>query len=196
MGTGSALLARAMGLNLKCIEEGANFRVGPVLGPDELAANNAFSVDDVGFRPHVGVVELGGRLGGVAHRDQVHVAAGDEAGVGVGIFVDADGQDDEIGPVVVKLEKRWQFNHAGLAPRCPEVEQHNLAAIAGKVDGGGAVGDGEIRGGFAGLGGMSAAVAGADEGQRQGENQVEGTRKPHILIIRSDGAETKGLKGR
>jgi hypothetical protein len=53
---------------------------------------------------------------------------------------------------------------------------------------GGAVGDGEIGGDFAGLRGMGSAVAGGDEGQREDENESEKTREPHILIIRSDRA--------
>jgi len=43
------------------------------------------------------------------------------------VFVDADGQNGEIGLVVVELEKRGQFHDAGHAPRGPEVEQHHRA---------------------------------------------------------------------
>jgi hypothetical protein len=40
---------------------------------------------------------------------------------------------------VVKLEERWQFDHAGLTPGGPEVEQHYLASIPGQVHGARAV---------------------------------------------------------
>jgi hypothetical protein len=174
------------------LEEGADFWAGPVLGADELAADYAFAVDDVGFRPHVGVEEICGGLLGVADGDEVDVAAKQEAGVGVGVLVDADGEDGEAGLVVVEFEKRWQFDDAGLAPSGPEVEQDDLAAITGEVDGGCAVGYGEIGGGLAGLGGMGAAVAGGDKGQREKEKDGEESREPHILIIRSGRAGTKG----
>ena len=177
---------------LKRLEEGANLWVRPVLRADILAADDAFAVDDVGFRPHVGVVELGGRLVGVADGDQVYVAAGDDMGVGVGVFVDADSEDDEVGLFTVELEQRWQFDDAWLAPGCPEVEQHDLAAIVGKVDSAGAVGDGEIGGDFTCLCRMGSAVAGGYKGQREEDKDGEATREAHVLIIRSDRAGTKG----
>jgi len=46
-----------------------------------------------------------GGLVGVAHSDQIDVTAGNEAGVGVGVFVDADGEDGESGFVVMELKQ-------------------------------------------------------------------------------------------
>jgi hypothetical protein len=60
------------------------------------------------------------------------------------------------------------------------------------VDGGGSVGDGEIGCGLIGLRWMGAAVAGGHKGQREEYKIDERTREPHILIIRSDRARTKG----
>ena len=37
--------------------------------------------------------ELGGGLVGIAHGDEVDVVAGEEAGIGIGVFVDADGRE-------------------------------------------------------------------------------------------------------
>jgi len=177
---------------LEALEKGADFGIGPVLGTDELAADDALAVDDVGFRPHVRVEELGGSFIRVADGDQVNAAPGDEVAVGVGVFVDADGQDGEVGLVVVQIEQGGQLHHARLAPGSPEVEQDDLAPVVGEVNGGRAIGDGEVRGRVAGLAGMRTAVAGRQQGQRQEENGDEETREPHILIIRSKRPGRKG----
>ena len=108
------------------------------------------------------------------------MAAGEKAAVGVRIFVDADGQDGQVGLLVVQFEQRGHLLHAGRAPGRPEVEQHHLAAIAGQMDRGRAVGDGEIRGRLAGLGRMRAAVAARRKRQRQQQSERENPREPHI----------------
>jgi len=115
--------------------------------------------------------DSGSTLVGVADGDQVHVAADEEAFVFVFIFVDADGKDGEIGLIAVEFEERGQFQDARFALTPPEVEQDNPAAVAGQMDGGCAVGDGEIGGCLAGLGGMRAAVATGDEGHRQKQGE-------------------------
>ena len=89
------------------------------------------TVDDIGLRPSFGAVELCSGLAGVANRGQVHMASDDEVRIGIGIFVDADGEDDQIGLIVVQIKQRWQFHKAGLAPSGPEVEQHNFAPVVG-----------------------------------------------------------------
>ena len=50
--------------------------------------------------------------------------------VGVGIIVDADGEDGQVGHVVVKLEQRGISSMQGAHSTPPEVEQDDLAAIA------------------------------------------------------------------
>src|ERR1019366_9692924 len=90
--------------SLKSAEERANLRIGPVLSANVLAPNNAFAVDDVGLRPHVRMKELGGRLSGITYCDQVHVAPSNEVCVGIRVFVDAYGQDNEIGLGAMQLE--------------------------------------------------------------------------------------------
>ena len=64
MGIETGALVRTFATTLKCLEEGANLGVGPVLCADVLAADNALAIDHVGLRPHVRVEELGGRLAG------------------------------------------------------------------------------------------------------------------------------------
>ena len=112
--------------------------------------------------------ELGCRLVGVADGDEVDVAAGDEGGVGIGILIDADGEDDEVGI------GRGGAGAEKAVPRCRAAHQvaqklssDDFAAVVGEMDGAGAVGDGEVWGGLAGLCGMGAAVAGGDQSQRE-----------------------------
>ncbi len=180
------------GLKLKALEVGAYLGGGPVLRADELAPDNALAVDNVGLGPLLSMIEFGRALGGVADGDQVDVAAEEEAAVGVGIFVDADGKDGQIGLLAVEFEEGGQFHDARLAPGGPEVEQHNLASIVGQMNGRGSVGDSEVRGYLTGLGGMCAAVACGHQGQRKEQREWNESRKPHILIIRSERANRHG----
>jgi len=145
--------------HLEGFEEAANFGVGPVLGSNELAANDTLTVDHVSLRPHLGTEELGDRLFWIADGDQVEVATVDKSSVFVWILVDADADHCQVGPVVVELEERRRLLDAGSAPGSPKIQQDHFAAIVGQVDGGASVRDGEIgcRGGE--LGRMSAAVA-------------------------------------
>ena len=87
---------------------------------------------------------------------------------------------------MVKLEQGRQLDNARLTPCGPKVEQNDLSAIAGEVYGACAVRDREVGGYFACLCGMRAAIARREQGERQEEEQGEATRKPHILIIRSE----------
>lgn len=155
------------GQGLEVLEVGADLGVGPVGGANEFAADDAFAVDGVGLGPHIGVEEIGGGLVGIAHGDEIDVAVADEAGVGVGVLVNADGENDEVWIVAVELEKRGDFFNAGSAPGGPEVEQYDFAAIAGEMDRSAAVGDGEVGCDFAGLRGMGSAVAAGDENSRE-----------------------------
>jgi hypothetical protein len=93
-----------------------------------------------------------------------------KAGVCVGILVDADGKDDQVGLVVVKIEERWQLDDAGLAPGGPEVEQDHPAPVARQVNGGGAVGDGEV-------GSASLPVWAGWAPRLQADNSASGSRK-------------------
>jgi hypothetical protein len=121
--------------HLKAVEIADNLGAGPLLGAHELAANDSLAVNDIGFRPHIRVKEIRRRLRGIADSDQVDVMANDKGRVGGGIVVDADGKNDEIGILMMKREERRQFLDARRAPAGPEVEQDNLAAIAGQVNG-------------------------------------------------------------
>jgi len=126
------------------------------------------AINDIGFRPHVGVEEPGGRLRGVEGGDEVDVMANEEGGVSLGVRVNADGENGDAGHVVVKLEERGQFLEAGLAPGGPEIDQDDLSAIIREVDGAGSVAYGEVGCGDVELCGMCAAVASREQGDGKG----------------------------
>ncbi len=80
------------------------------------------------------MVKLGGLLGGVADGDQVYMVAEEEAAVGAGVFVDADGYYGQAGQVMMQIKQRRRFFHTGPTPGGPEVEQHHLASVAGQMN--------------------------------------------------------------
>jgi len=178
---------------LKTLQVGADFWAGPVLCADELAPDDALAIDDIGLWPHGGVEKIGCSLVRVANGDQVNMTADEKAIVSAWVFVGADSQNDEIGLSVVEFEQRWHLQNAGLAPCCPEVEQHHVAAIGGKMNRRCSVRNSEVRGYAAGLRGMHAAIAGGHEAQRQKKEEDKEATKSHILIIRSKIARMEGL---
>ena len=155
---------------LQGFEEAADFGVGPVLVADKFAADDAFAVDYVGFRPHFGTEELGDRLIGIANGDEVEMAANDEALVFVWIFVDADGDHGQVGSVMVELDQGRCFLNTGAALTPPKIKQNHFAPVVGQMDGGASVGDGKVgrRGGE--LGGVGAAVAGGEQAEWQSDD--------------------------
>jgi hypothetical protein len=120
---------------LQAVEIGADLRIRPVRISNQLAANDALAVDDVGLRPSLGTIELGGRLVGVAHGSQVDVVAGDEAVVFVFVLIDADSEDGQVWTFVMEFDQSWHFLNARNALGPPEVEQDNLPPVAGQMNG-------------------------------------------------------------
>ncbi len=136
--------------------------------------------------------ELGDSLLGIANGNQVHMAMVDEALVFVRVFVNAYGYDGQVGAVVMELEKRRCFLNAGSTPCGPKIKQDHFAAIVGQVDGCASVGDGEVRRRGGELGGVGTAIARGEQGERQGQDEGEETRRPHTSIIRSESPQRKG----
>ena len=83
----------------------------------------------------------------------------DKSRISGAIVVDADGENGETGLLVVEREERGHLLDAGSAPRCPEIEQNDLATVTRQMNRGCAVGDGEVGSRPAGLRGMRTAVA-------------------------------------
>jgi hypothetical protein len=188
---GAAVLRSAIALvQLEALEEGANFGVGPVGVADDLAANDAGAVDDVSLGPSIGVIELGGCLTGIADGGEIDVEASEETHISVGIFVDADGENGEVGTLMVKFNECGSLLNARAAPTGPEVEQDDLSPIVGQVDGVNAVSHGEVGCNLADLRRLGAAIATREGKQRQSRQRQQAWERkqsggPHIPIILS-----------
>jgi len=111
--------------------------------------------------------------------------AGKKAAIGAGVFVDADGEDGDVGAVVMELHEGWGFPNAGRALAPPEIQKYDFAAIVGKMDGVFAIAHCEIGGNAVGICRCCSAVAGSCAGEQQQRAEDDETRKAHILIIRS-----------
>jgi len=154
---------------LKALQIASDLGVRPVGGSDEFATNDALAIDEIGLRPHVRVEEVGRGLMGIAHSDQVNMAIADEAGILIWVFVDADGEDGEIGIIVVQLEQGRKLFDARSTLTPPEVQQHYFAAIVRQMDGSKAIRNIEIGSRPTGLCGMGTAVTAGNEGQSHEE---------------------------
>lgn len=164
-------LSRAQAAALLQVREVAgDLRAGPVLRVDELAAENAVLVDDVGFGDLGGTVELVDAAVGVADGGDLDVVIGEEAAVDVVGLVHGDADDGEVGHLFMKIEEAGQLLHAGGAPGGPKIEDDGVAAEFGEIEGLFAIRDGELGSGFRERLWMIAAVAAESEGrQRKGE---------------------------
>ena len=178
---------RDWGIALEVGDILADFGVRPVLCADELAPYDALPINEVGFGPHIGVVERRHTLIWIAHGDQIDVALLNEALVVTGVFVDADGEDNEVRVVVVQPEERWQLGDAGAALAPPEIEKHDFSAVIGQIDGGAAVADFEVGCKLTGLLGMVATIAAGQGHKSSKSNQRKPASKPHTPIIRTYG---------
>jgi glycosyltransferase involved in cell wall biosynthesis len=143
------------------------------------------------------MVQPRGRLRRVAHRDHVDMMANQKSRIGVGVLVDADPDDRQIGEVVVQVFEPRSFLNAGGAPARPKIEHHHFAAVAGQVHQVSTVADGEIGGNLADLFGICSAVAaGQKRHGHQGKGNQPGNQEQtgagHLLIIRSGRAGVKG----
>jgi hypothetical protein len=154
-----------------------DFGGGPVLGADEFAANDAVAVDDVGFGGAGGVEGSVGALGEVENGDDPgDVVIHDVLAVGVGVGVEADGEDDNVGHAALEVNEGGELFETGRAPAGPEIENDDFALglVLTEADGLRAVADDDGGGAFADLSGMAGAVAALEQGTGY---RVQGTEK-------------------
>ena len=136
-----------------------DFRTGPVLRADEFAPDNAMLVDDIGFRPLVRAVEVGGAVLRVVDAEQADFVLDQVVLVGLPVLVHADGQHLHLGQLLLHGGERGQFSDTRQTRGSPEVKNHNLPAIIGQMDAARSVRYCEVRGHAAGLPGMATAIA-------------------------------------
>lgn len=82
-----------------------------------------------------------------------------EARIAGRIRVNANGENRQVGVIVVELEQGRQLLDARRALAPPEIQQNDFAPIAGQMNGCGSVGDGEIWRWLVCLGRMRASIA-------------------------------------
>jgi hypothetical protein len=96
--------------------------------------------------------------------------------VGVGVGVEADGEDDDVGHAALEFDERGEFFETGRAPAGPEIEDDDfaLALVLAEAHGLRAVANDDGGGAFADLGGVAGAVAAQE---REIEDRRQETEK-------------------
>ena len=100
--------------------------------------------------------------------------------VSIGVGIEADGEDDDVGHAALEFYKVGELFDAGRTPAGPEVEDDGFASVIAEADGLRAVVDDNFGGLFANLGGAAAAVAGkqaAGNRQQAAETQDAGKQR-------------------
>jgi hypothetical protein len=165
------MVVRRSRIPLETFQVAANLGVRPVGRSDEFPADHTVAVNGIGFGPHVRVEKVGCALARIADSNQVDMAIADEAGIRIGIVVDAYREDHDVGILMMELLQRRKLFDAGTALAPPKVQKHNLAAVVAKVHGSLSVRNGEIRSRFPRLFWVRAAIAAKNRGQRQKQNE-------------------------
>jgi len=98
--------------------------------------------------------------------------------VGIGVGIEADGEDDDVGHAALEVDEVGELFDAGRAPAGPEVEDDGFASVIAEADGLRAVADDNVGGLLADLGGVAAAVAGKQAaGNRQQAAEKQNAEK-------------------
>ena len=150
---------------------------GPVLGADEFAADDAVGVDDVSFRRACGVEGVAGLVGGVVDDGHVvKIVVGEVLAVVGGLGVEGDGDDDDVGYLLLKLLQGRPLGGTVNAPAGPEIEYDDFALVLFEADGLTTVADHDGGCAFADLGGVGGAVAacGAEHTAQSTEHRHSG----------------------
>jgi hypothetical protein len=139
----------------------------PVYGSDELAANDAGTVDNVCFGPAAGAVQGRALLGFVAHGNEVDAIVFQKPMVGGLVGVDANAHDGYaiLLKLPLHLDQRGHFFYAGCTPTCPKIEYDHLSAKLTERDSTVGILNGEVGSVLANAGGTGAAIASNQGGQ-------------------------------
>jgi hypothetical protein len=137
---------------------------GEILRTNQLSADDAAFVDDVGFREFEAAVELVGRLIFIEDGEQGEMLLGDVMLVLCEGLVTGDSDDLDLGHLLLKGLQARHFFDAGSTPTGPEVEHDYFALKTLQIDGVLSVADGECGRWPADLIGKSASIAACSEG--------------------------------
>ena len=111
-----------------------DFRTGPILRPDEFAADPALAIDDVCFRwasCAEGEIAL---LRFVMNGEQVDAIVDEILPVCASVVVEVDAQNHDLGHALLEIDERWELFKTRGAPGSPEIQDHRLTAIIGETD--------------------------------------------------------------
>ena len=163
---------------------GEHFGIGPILRTDDLAVDAALTVDDVGFGVHRGAVSEGNFFRGVSKRGEGDIVCFQEIIVGVLVVVEADAED---GPAdrtdaFLQLVERRGFLNAGRAPRGPEIQHNDLAAVVGKLYGFSVKRELEILFGMSAKAGLALTIIGVSEQGNESSDKEDDQRRGEILF--------------
>lgn len=108
----------------------------PVQRADELAAQDAFAIDDVTLWPTNRPVQIGNPSLRVAHGHKIDPVFLQEAVIGVGVLVDAHREHSH--PLVLHLflhgDQGGSFFNTRRTPACPKIQNDDLAAELAECD--------------------------------------------------------------
>jgi hypothetical protein len=161
----------------------SDFRAVPVHGTNELPADYAVAVDDVGFRPAKGTVGVGSFSGIVADGYEIHPEILEKLVISGIVLIDADAEHGD--PVLLQLrlhlDQRGRFFDTGRAPRSPEIQDDHLAPKLAERNGVVGILDGEIGGILADAGWAGAAVASNQSRQQSNDKNRGSSSHPAII---------------
>lgn len=136
---------------------------------DKFTAQEAIFVDDISFGDLHRAIEGIDLLIGVAKRLEIDMVTDQKAMVGIGVFIDADGHNIDVGPLFVKFEEAGKLFDAGCAIGRPEIEDDGVAPQLTEVYAIGAIAQGELRSEFIDIAGMLTTVAACRYQQKKEE---------------------------
>src|SRR5262249_14565947 len=133
----SAIAAVRDGLRLlqakQLANQGAIARRAPIVGADPLAANRSLAADDERLGIAGGLIGTLDRVRRVVQDLERDAEMLRERADRILAHVVVDAHGDELEPFVavrlVQTLEAWDLDLAGAAPRCPNVEQHDLALV-------------------------------------------------------------------
>jgi hypothetical protein len=136
---------------------------GEILRTNQLSADDAALVDDVGFREFEAAVKLVGRLVFIEDGEQREMLLGDVMLVLCEGLVAGDGDDLDLGHLLLKGLQTGHLLNAGSTPTGPEIQHDHFPLKTLQIDGVLTIADGKCWRWPANLVGKSASIASCGE---------------------------------
>ena len=139
---------RATGVfGMECFQVRDDARIRPFHRPNEFPAHDAFAVNDVSLWPAPGTIFSVAFLCWIIDGNQAHIMALHKSAVAVRVLVCRDRQNSYvISELVLHLDQGRKFLDTRRTPRCPEVQDHDLALVVVERDSSLWISNGEVGG--------------------------------------------------